>query len=138
MLIGKIKKDMMSAKIAKYTLRANLLSSLYSEIFTASKSGKEFKEDDELKIVRKFLKNINETLALNIDDKSRDKYEQERLIIEQYLPKQLSVSKIETVVNELISQGKTIKDIMPYFKENFSGMYDGKTVSEIVKQKTKG
>jgi hypothetical protein len=35
----------------------------------------------------------------------------------------------------MIGEGKAMKDIMAYFKENHSGMYDGKTVSDIVRTK---
>jgi uncharacterized protein YqeY len=48
----------------------------------------------------------------------------------------MTKEEIEKIVGELISEGKTIKEIMPYFKEKYSGRYDGKTVSEAVKSKT--
>ena len=65
---------MQDAKKAKETVKANLLSTLYAEIFTFSKSGKELTEEDELKIIRKFLKNIDDTLKLDINEDSRVKF----------------------------------------------------------------
>ena len=62
MLIETIRKDMQQAKLAKETVKANLLSTLYAEIFTQSKNGSEMTEDDELKIIRKFMKNADENL----------------------------------------------------------------------------
>jgi uncharacterized protein YqeY len=35
----------------------------------------------------------------------------------------------------MLSEGKQMKDIMQYFKENYSGMYDGRAVNEAVKSK---
>jgi hypothetical protein len=35
----------------------------------------------------------------------------------------------------MISEGKTIKEIMPFFKENYSGRYDGRAVSDAIKAK---
>jgi uncharacterized protein YqeY len=134
MLMDSIRKEMFEAKKAKDTVKANLLSTLFSEIFTLSKSGKELKEEDELKIIRKFVKNIDETLALEIPVETRTKLDTEKKILECYLPNQMSIDEIEKNVKELLGQGKTIKDIMPYFKENFPGRYDGKTVSEAVKK----
>ena len=134
MLMETIRKDMFEAKKARDTVKANLLSTLFSEIFTLSKSGKELTEDDELKIIRKFVKNIDETLDLEIPADTRAKLDAERRILAQYLPSQMGNEEIEKIVKELVSQGKTIKDIMPYFKDNYSGRYDGKTVSEIVKK----
>lgn len=134
MLMETIRKDMFEAKKAKDTIKANLLSTLFSEIFTLSKSGREINEDDELKIIRKFLKNIDETLAFEIPADKKTVLETEKQILIAYLPKQLGIEEIEKIVKEKIAEGKTMKDIMPFFKENYSGRYDGKTVSDTVKK----
>ncbi len=134
MLMDTIRKDMFEAKKVKDKVKSNLLSTLFAEIFTLSKSGKELNEDDELKIIRKFLKNIDETLSLEIPADTKSKLETEKNILTAYLPKQLSTEEIDEIVKSLVSEGKTIKDIMPYFKEKYSGRYDGKTVSEAVKR----
>jgi len=135
MLLNDIRKDMLLAKKEKDALKANLLSSLYSEIFTASKSGKEMTEADSVRIVKKFIKNIDETLALDIPESSRQKYQAEKAILENYLPKQLTEEEIDKTVSELLSQGKQMKDIMAHFKENFPGRYDGKIVNETIRKK---
>ena len=127
---------MQEAKKVKETVKANLLSTLYAEIFTFSKSGRELTEEDEIKIIRKFLKNIDDTLKLDINEGSRPKFLAEKQILESYLPAQMGKEEIEKIVGALISEGKTIREIMPYFKEKYSGRYDGKTVSEAVKSKT--
>ncbi len=134
MLMDSIRKDMFEAKKAKDTVKANLLSTLFSDIFTLSKSGKELTAEDELKIIRKFVKNIDETLALEIPADKKAVLETEKQILLNYLPSQLGPEEIEKIVKELTGQGKTIKDIMPYFKENYAGRYDGKTVSETIKR----
>jgi uncharacterized protein YqeY len=131
-----IRKDMQEAKKIRDTVKANLLSTLYGEMFTLSKSGKEMTGEDELKIIRKFLKNIDETLALEIPADTKTKLAAEKSILETYLPKQMQKEEIEKVVGALVTEGKTLKDIMPYFKEHYAGTYDGRTVSEIVKSKT--
>ncbi len=126
---------MREAKMAKDTLKANLLSTLYAEMFTQSKSGKPMTEEDEIKIIRKFIKNADDTIALDVPDDTKNKLKKEKEILESYLPKQLSKEEIDKIVTEMVSQGKTVKDIMPFFKEKFPGMYDGKTVNEIIKSK---
>ncbi len=136
MLIETIRKDMQQAKLAKETVKANLLSTLYAEIFTQSKSGKEITEDDEFKIIRKFMKNADETLSFDVSDEAKAKLNEEKKILEAYLPAQLSREDIEKIVTELIAEGKGMKEIMPYFKEKYNGLYDGRTVSELVKSKT--
>ncbi len=136
MLIETIRKDMQDAKRSKETVKANLLSTLYAEIFTQSKSGKEMTEEDEIKIIRKFIKNADETLSYNVGDETKKKLEEEKQILEAYLPKQMTKDEIDTIVHKLVSEGKTMKEIMPFFKENFSGRYDGRVVSEAVKSKS--
>lgn len=136
MLIEKIRKDMQNAKIAKETVKANLLSTLYAEIFTQSKNGKEMTEEDELKIIRKFMKNADETLSFDISEDAKNKLNEEKIILGTYLPAQMSIDDIEKIVIVLIAEGKTMKEIMPYFKEKYNGLYDGRAVSEIVKSKT--
>lgn len=126
---------MHEAKKAKDLLKANLLSTLYAEIFTVSKSGKELTEEDEIRIIKKFIKNADETLELEIPDDQKSKYKAEKQILESYLPQQLTKEEIEKTVSDLLTQGKVMKDIMAYFKENYSGRYDGKTVNEIVRAK---
>jgi uncharacterized protein YqeY len=135
MLIEKIRKDMQEAKINKEKVKANLLSTLYAEIFTKSKSGEKMTEEDELKIIRKFIKNIDETLSFEVTDDIKNKFLQEKEILISYLPKQLSIEEINDIVTDLIHQGKQMKDIMQHFKEKYSGLYDGKTVSELVRTK---
>ena len=135
MLIEKIRHDMQEAKKNKEVLKANLLSTLYAEIFTLSKSGKELTEDDEIKIIKKFIKNIDETLSLEITDEQKSKLNSEKEILETYLPKQLSKEETEKIVDEMLLQGKVMKDIMAFFKENYTGRYDGRTVSEIIRAK---
>lgn len=135
MLMDKIRADMLDAKKAKNALTANLLSALYSEIFTLSKSGKDLSSEDEVKVIKKFLKNIDDTLNLNIPDDARQKYFSEKVILESYLPKQLSKEEIERIVTDLLGQNLNMGEVMKYFKENFPGRYDGKTVNEAVKSK---
>jgi uncharacterized protein YqeY len=135
MLIEKIRHDMQEAKKNKEVLKANLLSTLYAEIFTLSKSGKELTEEDEIRVIKKFIKNIDETLALEISDEQKSKLNSEKVVLESYLPKQLSKEESEKIVDEMLSQGKVMKDIMAYFKENYTGRYDGRTVSELIRTK---
>jgi uncharacterized protein YqeY len=136
MLIETIRKDMQDAKRIKETLKANLLSTLYAEIFTLSKSGKELTEEDEIRIIRKFIKNTDETLAFDINPEAKEKLLAEKKILEGYLPSQLSKEEIEKIVGQMTAEGKTIKEIMPFFKENYSGRYDGRAVSEAIKSKS--
>jgi len=135
MLLDDIRKDMFNAKKDKDMLKANLLSTLFSEMFNITKSGKPYTDEDFTKIVKKFVKNIDETIALDIPAEKKENLLKEKVILEGYLPKQLSKEEIEKIVTEMAGSGKQMKDIMQHFKENYAGMYDGRLVSETVKAK---
>ena len=136
MLMDSIRKDMFEAKKIKDTVKSNLLSTLFAEIFTFSKSGKEITGEDELKIIKKFVKNIDDTLGFEITEEQKAKLQREKVILEAYMPKQMSREEIDKIVTVLVAEGKTMKDIMPHFKEHYAGLYDGRAVSEIVKSKS--
>ena len=74
MLIEQVRNDMHEAKKVKDVIKANLLSTLYAEMFTQSKSGKPYTEEDSVKIIKKFIKNTDETLSFNIPEDARKKY----------------------------------------------------------------
>lgn len=60
----------------------------------------------------------------------------ENEFLEVYLPKQLSIDAISTIVNDLIIKYKyNFGQIMQYMSANYKGLYNGKEVSEYVKSK---
>ncbi len=55
----------------------------------------------------------------------------ENQLLEQFIPKQLTEDQIEIIVRR---EGfKSIKDCMTFFKEQYSGLYNGQLVSKIFK-----
>ena len=53
----------------------------------------------------------------------------ENQLLEQFIPQQLTESQIESIIKR--ERFQSIKDCMGFFKEQYSGLYDGKTVSKI-------
>lgn len=56
----------------------------------------------------------------------------ENQLLEQFIPKQLTESQIENLIKR--ERFTSIKDCMGFFKELYTGLYDGKTVSKIYKE----
>ena len=56
----------------------------------------------------------------------------ENQLLEQFIPKQLTESQIESIIKR--EHFQSIKDCMGFFKELYTGLYDGKTVSRIYKE----
>ena len=61
--------------------------------------------------------------------------EQEYAYLSQFIKSQMSESQIRSKIIELKDMGyNDIGSIMKYFKNNYSGQYDGKIVSKLVKE----
>jgi uncharacterized protein YqeY len=116
---------------AKDTTTLNVLRVLKGEIQRGeqSSSGKiELSDADIVKLVKKSIDGINETGG----DQS------EVAVLEKYMPKQMTEFEINLSVTSLIlgngyNSPKDMGKIMAYFNQNYAGQYDGKLLSEVVK-----
>jgi hypothetical protein len=125
----KISKDFVKSFKEKDVLRKSLLSTVKGEIQTIEKNqGVETLSDEEvLKILNKFAKSLKENVSLG-DENSK----QELVIIQEYLPQEMSNSEIETKVSELIGNG--FSNIGQIMKEFADLQADKKVVSQIARQ----
>jgi uncharacterized protein YqeY len=61
--------------------------------------------------------------------------DQEYMYLKDFIKKQLSETDIRFEIEDLmLSKGCNIGMIMKHFKDNYSGQYDGKLVSQIAKE----
>lgn len=141
MLINKIHSDMISSKQTSDSVAKNLLVTLYAE---SSKVGKDKRNDastDEevIATVKKFITNATETARLLRERNQDDSMQQKEIwILTEYLPKQLDRNSLEIIIKSFLSENnlsgaKAIGPTMSYLKNNYSGQYDGKMASEIIK-----
>jgi uncharacterized protein YqeY len=130
-LQAQISADLVAAMKTKDTLTLNVLRVLKGEIQRGEQSsnGKiELSDADIIKLVKKSIDGINETGG----DQA------EVAVLEKYMPKQMTKFEIELAVTSLIlgnkyNSPKDMGKIMGHFNQNYSGQYDGKLLSEIVK-----
>ena len=130
-LQAQISADLVAAMKAKDTVTLNVLRVLKGEIQRGEQSsnGKiELSDADIIKLVKKSIDGINETGG----DQA------EVAVLEKYMPKQMTESEITTLVSSLIvtnsySSPKDMGKIMAHFSENYAGQYDGKVLSQMVK-----
>ena len=109
----------------------NVLRVLKGEIQRSEQSsnGKvEVSDADIIKLIKKSIDGINETGG----DQS------EIAVLEKYMPKQMTEFQIQLAVTSLIlgnnyNSPKDMGKIMAYFNQNHAGQYDGKLLSEVVK-----
>lgn len=134
-------KDAMKAKdqIALESLRA-----IKSELLLAQTSGSatELSEADEIKILQKLVKQRKDAAAIFIEQNRQDLADPElaqAAVIEQFLPAQLSEAEIETIIQEIITNGnfsgmQAMGKVMGLANTKLAGSADGKTISTIVKK----
>lgn len=122
------------------------LRAVKSEILlakTASGSGDELTEEQEIKILSKMVKQRKDSAAIFLEQDRKDlalpEIDQAE-VISQFLPEALSEGEIEKVVVMTIDQigAEGMKDmgkVMGIVSKELAGQADGKTISTIVKAK---
>ena len=91
---------------------------------------RETTDDEVVSVIKKFIKNINETVtALVSRNEDASTYIAEREILERYLPKQLN----EAELFKLAASQESMPAFMKFLKENYAGQYDGKLASTVAK-----
>ncbi|GIW43714.1 MAG: aspartyl-tRNA amidotransferase subunit B [Candidatus Binatia bacterium] len=69
-----------------------------------------------------------------------EKNEQERAILESYLPRQLSAEELENAIRAIVQEigSYQIGPIMSKLRERFAGQFDGKLASDLIKRLAQG
>lgn len=90
--------------------------------------------DDEF-VIRKLKKDI-----ANLKEFSNPTADEEIQILESFLPQQMSEEKLQTVVESIVvaADNPNMGLIMKELKDNYAGLYDGKTASKIAKEVLNG
>jgi uncharacterized protein YqeY len=125
-----ISKDYMTAFKEKNVVAKNLLSVVKGEIQTIEKNtGVEcLSNEDVTKILNKTAKSLKEVIELSGDEESK----LQLVIVEGYLPKEMTREDVTKKVNELVNSGVT--NIGGIMKEFASLQVDRKVVSEVIKE----
>jgi uncharacterized protein len=144
-LIEQIKKDFMAARLVGEKEKSLLLSTVYGEIIH-NESSKKLNpnglpmEEITLKVLNTFVKNNKETIELlKKTNLSPVALETENVILEVYLPKQLSEAELVAAIAAIITgveatSPKDMGKVMKELKKGYGGMYDGKLASKIVRE----
>lgn len=140
MLIDQIKAALLEARKARNAAAAASLSTLVGECETLSKAGKgDLTDAIVVTVVKKFLKNLQESLTANQDRGNQATVEElakERRLYEQFLPKQLTETELSVLIDGMLASGaKDIGDCMKLLKTEHAGTYDGATASKLLKLK---
>jgi uncharacterized protein YqeY len=139
-LLQTIKAAQLQARKARDTIASNVLTTLIGEAEAIGKNAgnRETTDAEVVAIAKKFIKNMDETIALIKHPQALADLQRERSIVERYLPKQLTgvelIGILESLINEL--NAHTLREmgkIMKVLKERYDGQYDGATASALIK-----
>jgi uncharacterized protein YqeY len=140
-LLMRMKKDNIQAMRDKNKISKGVLSLMISAMALAEKeAGKDLTEEEALKFVQREMKQEKDTLASTPEDRVEliELSKAKIVIIDSYLPKQLSEEEIKTAITEIINekglelsrkvQGVVMKEMMA----KFAGKTDGKSVNKVL------
>ena len=144
-LFDTISEEIKTAMKAREQLRLETLRSIKKELLearTAKDAGGIISEEDEIKLLRKMLKQRNDAAEIYKSQARTDlsdKEEQEAAIITAFLPQPISAEDIEKTVKEIIAKtgATSIKEmgkVMAEATAALSGKAEGKEISLIVRK----
>ena len=140
----KIMAELKTAMLAKDEKSLRSLRAIKAAILlakTAEGSGGELKEEDEIKLLQKLVKQRKDSLEIYQQQNRTDltqKEKEEIEVIEKFLPKQLSSEELKTILTKIIVEvGATspadMGKVMGTATKQLAGKADGKTISAMVK-----
>lgn len=143
MLMTRLRADALTARKTK-SIAAGVLVTLLGEIDTKTKTlnpARDLTDEEVLAVVKKFLKNLDETLrvltpAVAPADKAAAALEKalaEKAALEVYLPQQMTAEELAAFAQAKIAEGANLGAIMAALKAERGGQYDGKLASDVVR-----
>ena len=141
----KIMPELKAAMLAKDEKTVRSLRAIKAAIIvakTAEGAGGTLKEEDEVKLLQKLVKQRKDSLDIFTQQNRTDlatKEQEEIEVIEKFLPKQLSQDELNEEIKKIIAQsGATspaeMGKVIGLANKQLAGRADGKTISIAVKE----
>jgi uncharacterized protein YqeY len=141
----KIMADLKTAMLAKDEKALRSLRAIKAAILLAKTSegaGGDLKEEDEIKLLQKLVKQRRDSLEIFTQQNRTDlaqKEQEEIEIIEKFLPKQLSGEELKAIIANIIaetgaSSPADMGKVMGAATKQLAGKADGKAISALVKE----
>ena len=141
----KIMAELKAAMFAKDEAALRSLREVKAAILlakTAEGSGGELKEEDEIKLLQKLVKQRKDSLEIFQQQNRADlakKEEEEITVISKFLPQQLSADEVKAELVKIIAavgaaSPADMGKVMGVATKQFAGKADGKTISAMVKE----
>lgn len=141
----KVMADLKTAMLAKDEKSLRSLRAIKAAIIlakTAEGAGGEIKEEDEIKLLQKLIKQRKDSLEIYQSQQRKDlaqKEEEEIAVIEKFLPKQISAEELKSILQKIIAEtgARSPADmgkVMGAATKQLAGKADGKTISTTVRE----
>jgi uncharacterized protein YqeY len=141
----KVMTELKTAMLAKDEKSLRSLRAIKAAILLAKTSegaGGQLKEDDEIKLLQKLIKQRKDSLEIYQQQKRTDlaqKEQEEIEVIGKFLPAQMSSEELQNEIKKIIAEaGATspsdMGKVMGVATKKLAGKADGKTISAVVKE----
>jgi uncharacterized protein len=141
----KIQAELKTAMLAKDEKTVRSLRAIKAAIILAKTSegaGGEIKEEDEIKLLQKLVKQRKDSLEIFTQQNRADlaqKEQEEIEVIEKFLPKQLGAEELKAIIANIIaetgaSSPADMGKVMGVATKQLAGKADGKAISALVKE----
>ncbi|HEY5391981.1 MAG TPA: GatB/YqeY domain-containing protein [Hanamia sp.] len=141
----KVMEDLKKAMLAKDEKSLRSLRAIKAGIIqakTAEGAGGQIKEEEEVKLLQKLVKQRKDSLEIYEKQSREDLASKEREeieVIEKFLPKQLSESELRDIISRVIketgaSSPSDMGKVMGAANKQLAGKADGKMIAGIVKE----
>jgi len=143
-MIGQIESDLKEARLARDDERRDALSLILNALQQAQKElQRPLSEEEELQVLQRERKRRVEAAEAFREggrEERAEAEERELVVLEDYMPEQLSEEEIEDIIDDVISEvgATSIRDmgrVMAGVMHQVSGRADGSTVNQLVKEK---
>lgn len=139
-LFEKINTDLKKAMLARDELRLSVLRMVKSKVLYVNARG-DLPDTEIMKIINKYAKDLKEAIEefKKVDRQTEvTRNEQELAVVKEYLPQELSVDEIKTLIQQAIAEtgAASPKDMGKVMKtmQVKAPAADGKLVSQLVRE----
>jgi uncharacterized protein YqeY len=141
----KVMVDLKTAMLAKDEKSLRALRAIKAAIInakTAEGFSGEIKEEEEIKLLQKLVKQRKDSLEIYEKQNREDlavKEREEIEVIEKFLPKQMSNEELKEIISKIITETRATSPadmgkVMGMANKQLAGKADGKTISAVVKE----
>lgn len=137
-LFNRIKQDQVIAHKAHNALAASLLTTLIGETSVIGKNdgNRDVTDSEVIAVIKKFVKGMDETIGYLGDTNplALEIVTTEKRIISIYMPQQMDEPALKQAIGLIIDDvGLNLGKVMGELKIRYTGLYDGKLASALVK-----